>query len=68
MPRAAVPTSSHPAPATPARPDTVRIPLFLIAAVGDVRQAPPLSWPYRLHWVDTPAQWAARRRGAAVEE
>ena len=35
--------------------------VFLIEAVGDMRRAPPLAWPYRLHWVDTPAQWAARR-------
>lgn len=40
--------------------------VFLIEEVGDVRQAPPLSWPYRRHGVDTPAQWAARR-GAVVE-
>ena len=41
--------------------------VFLIEAVGDVRQAPPLVWPYRLHWVEPPAPWAARRRGAVVE-
>ena len=41
--------------------------VFVIEEVGAVRQAPPRAWPYRLHWVDTPAQWAALRRGGVAE-
>ena len=27
----------------------------------------PENWPYRGHWLDTPADWARLRGGAAVE-